>query len=146
LATTLKQLFSHLQVVGDERTNSLILKGEPAAARKIEALIRKLDVSVTASDYSRCRSAIPTREWQDALNRCAEAAEGFSSAVVGIDLVFEWGLHRHLVLEVNAFGDFFPGWVADWRVDPHSGTRGHRETAWLTNWIVDSARPPPASL
>jgi hypothetical protein len=62
-------------------------------------------------DYARCRAAIPTRDWLDALDHCAEAAACFDSAVAGVDLVFEPGFRRHAVLEVNAFGDFFPGWV-----------------------------------
>lgn len=62
-------------------------------------------------DYDRCRAAVPTREWLDALDHCAEAAACFDSAVAGVDLLFERGLRRHHVLEVNAFGDFFPGWT-----------------------------------
>ena len=58
----------------------------------------------------RCRAAIPTRDWLDALDHCAEAAACFDSAVAGVDLLFERGFRRHYVLEVNAFGDFFPGW------------------------------------
>ncbi len=62
-------------------------------------------------DYDRCRAAIPTREWLDALDHCAEAAEQFDSAIAGVDLLFERGFRRHYILEVNAFGDFFPGWT-----------------------------------
>ncbi|MBN9117893.1 MAG: STM4014 family protein [Planctomycetes bacterium] len=62
-------------------------------------------------DYGRCRAAIPTREWLDALDHCADAAACFDSTVAGVDLVFERGFRRHYVLEVNAFGDFFPGWT-----------------------------------
>jgi hypothetical protein len=62
-------------------------------------------------DEVRCRAAIPTRAWLDALDDCAAAAGCFDSRVAGVDLVFEPGFRRHAVLEVNAFGDFFPGWV-----------------------------------
>jgi glutathione synthase/RimK-type ligase-like ATP-grasp enzyme len=62
-------------------------------------------------DWDRCRAAIPTRDWLDALDHCAEAAECFDSAIAGVDLLFEPGYRRHHVLEVNAFGDFFPGWL-----------------------------------
>ena len=62
-------------------------------------------------DWDRCRAAIPTRQWLDALDHCAEAAACFDSAVAGVDLLFETGYRRHYVLEVNAFGDFFPGWL-----------------------------------
>jgi hypothetical protein len=40
----LKQLFGNAQMVGDARSNSIILKADPAAARAIEELIRRLDV------------------------------------------------------------------------------------------------------
>jgi glutathione synthase/RimK-type ligase-like ATP-grasp enzyme len=62
-------------------------------------------------DVERCRAAVPTRAWLDALDHCADAAGCFDSAVAGVDLVFERGYVRHYVLEVNPFGDFFPGWV-----------------------------------
>lgn len=62
-------------------------------------------------DYELCRAAIPTREWLDALDHCAGAAACFDSVIAGVDLLFERGFRRHYVLEVNAFGDFFPGWT-----------------------------------
>ncbi len=62
-------------------------------------------------DPARCRAAIPTRHWLDAMDHCVEAASCFDSLVVGVDLLFERGLRQHHILEVNAFGDFFPGWV-----------------------------------
>jgi hypothetical protein len=55
-----------------------------------------------------CRSAIPIRAWLDALDHCVETARLYRSAMVGVDLLFESGYHRHFILEVNAFGDFFP--------------------------------------
>jgi hypothetical protein len=63
-------------------------------------------------DFAACRAAIPTRDWLDAVDHCAEAAGCFDSAIAGVDLAFERGFHRHFVLEVNAFGDFFPGWTS----------------------------------
>jgi hypothetical protein len=47
----------------------------------------------------------------DALDHAAAAAGLFQSAVAGVDVAFERGSFRPFVLEVNAFGDFFPGWV-----------------------------------
>jgi glutathione synthase/RimK-type ligase-like ATP-grasp enzyme len=70
-----------------------------------------LHLGGTRGDYERCRAAIPTREWLDALDHCADAAACFDSTVAGVDLLFERGFRRHYVLEVNAFGDFFPGWT-----------------------------------
>jgi hypothetical protein len=58
-----------------------------------------------------CRAAIPTRAWLDAVDHCLEAAALFPSAVAGVDLLFERGFQRHYVLELNAFGDFFPGLI-----------------------------------
>jgi type II secretory pathway component GspD/PulD (secretin) len=37
-------LYGTVQIVGDARSNSIILKGDSAAARELEELIRKLDV------------------------------------------------------------------------------------------------------
>ncbi len=62
-------------------------------------------------DHERCRAAIPKRDWLDALDQCSNAAMCFDSAIAGVDLLFERGFRRHYVLEVNAFGDFFPGWI-----------------------------------
>ena len=61
-------------------------------------------------DVERCRSVIPTRVWLDAMDSCVEAAALFDAHMVGVDLVFERSFFRHFLLEVNAFGDFFPGW------------------------------------
>jgi glutathione synthase/RimK-type ligase-like ATP-grasp enzyme len=60
-------------------------------------------------DLAACRAAIPPRAWLDGLDACVGAAAQFPRcAVVGVDLLFELGYRRHFVLEVNAFGDFFP--------------------------------------
>ena len=60
-------------------------------------------------DFDRCRAAIPTREWLDALDHCADAAACFDSVIAGVDLLFERGFRRHYILEVNAFGDLLKG-------------------------------------
>jgi hypothetical protein len=70
-----------------------------------------LHLGGSRGDSTRCRAAIPTREWLDALDHCSDAAACFDSTVAGVDLLFERGFRRHYVLEVNAFGDFFPGWT-----------------------------------
>ncbi len=62
-------------------------------------------------DWQVCRAAIPTRAWLDALDHCEAAASLYRGETVGIDLLFEAGFHRHFILEMNAFGDFFPGLV-----------------------------------
>ncbi|MCE9562759.1 MAG: STM4014 family protein [Planctomycetes bacterium] len=71
-------------------------------------------------DFARCRATIPTREWLDALDHCSDAAACFDSAIAGVDLLFERGFRRHYILEVNAFGDFFPGWTNDSGQSVHS--------------------------
>jgi hypothetical protein len=62
-------------------------------------------------EVERCRAAIPTRAWLDGLDHCVEAARLYRAEMVGIDLLFESGFVRHYLLEVNAFGDFFPNLV-----------------------------------
>jgi hypothetical protein len=88
------------------------LYGRPAATifRLSSNPMTNLHLGGRRGDYARCRNMIPTRLWLDALDHCAEAASCFNSAVAGVDLLFARGYGRHYVLEVNAFGDFFPGW------------------------------------
>jgi hypothetical protein len=87
--------------------------GEPVATifRISPNPMTNLHLGGRRGDYARCRAHIPTRRWLDALDHCAEAAACFDSAVAGVDLLFERGYGNHYVLEVNAFGDFFPGWT-----------------------------------
>jgi hypothetical protein len=89
------------------------IHGRPAATifRLSSNPVTNLHLGGRRGDWERCRAAIPTRAWLDALDHCADAANCFASAVVGVDLLFERGYRRHFVLEVNAFGDFFPGWT-----------------------------------
>ncbi len=88
------------------------LYGRPVATifRLSSNPMTNLHLGGRRGDHARCRSQIPTRPWLDALDHCVEAAACFDSAVAGVDLVFERGYRRHYILEVNAFGDFFPGW------------------------------------
>jgi glutathione synthase/RimK-type ligase-like ATP-grasp enzyme len=87
--------------------------GRPVASifRLSSAPMTNLQLGGRRGDFARCRDTIPTRDWLDALDHCAEASGCFESAIAGVDLVFERGSNRHFVLEVNAFGDFFPGWI-----------------------------------
>ena len=91
--------------------------GKPAATifRLSPHPMTNLHLGGRRGHYEQCRAAIPTREWLDALDHCADAAACFDSTIAGVDLLFERGFRRHYVLEVNAFGDFFPGWT-----DAHS--------------------------
>lgn len=87
--------------------------GRPAASifRLSSGPMTNLQLGGRRGNFGACRAAIPTRDWLDALDHCADAAGCFDSAIAGVDLVFERGFLRHFVLEVNAFGDFFPGWT-----------------------------------
>ena len=91
------------------------LRGKPIASifRLSSHPMTNLQLGGRRGDPHRCRSAIPKREWLDALDHCSDAAGCFDSRIAGVDLVFEHGFRRHYVLEVNAFGDFFPGWTDD---------------------------------
>ena len=67
------------------------------------------------------------------LDHCEEAAGLYRCEAVGIDLLFEAGFHRHFILEVNAFGDFFPGLLdGDGRSIPSLELE---ETARRVGWL-----------
>jgi glutathione synthase/RimK-type ligase-like ATP-grasp enzyme len=89
----------------------VVIHGEPAFTifRLSSLPMTNLHLGGRRGDPVRCRAAIPTRAWLDALDHCVEAAELYDAAAVGVDLLFESGYLRHFILEVNAFGDFFPG-------------------------------------
>lgn len=78
--------------------------------RRSPGPITNLYLGGSRGDEERCRAAIPKRTWLDALGACVAASEQFESRSVGIDLMFDRNHQRHAILEVNAFGDFFPGW------------------------------------
>ena len=99
--------------------------GKPAAMifRLSPHPMTNLHLGGHRGDYDRCRAAIPTRDWLDALDHCSDAAACFDSAIAGVDLLFERGYRRHYILEVNAFGDFFPGWTDARRRSVHASSR-----------------------
>jgi len=85
--------------------------GQPVASlfRLSDGPITNLHLGGSRGDFAACKATIPPRDWLDGLDHASDAAEAFDSAVCGVDLIFEPGYRRHAVLEVNAFGDFFPG-------------------------------------
>ncbi len=89
----------------------VVVHGRPAfTVFRLSSLpMTNLHLGGRRGDPARCRAAIPTRAWLDGLDHCTEAAGLYRAAAVGVDLLFESGYIRHYVLEVNAFGDFFPG-------------------------------------
>jgi glutathione synthase/RimK-type ligase-like ATP-grasp enzyme len=72
--------------------------------------ITNLHLGGHRGDWAAIRRIIPTRYWLDGLNLAVEAASCFDSIVVGVDLLFEQHSWRPYILEVNAYGNFFPGW------------------------------------
>jgi len=93
----------------------VVIHGTPAFTvfRLSSQPMTNLHLGGRRGDPARCRAAIPTRAWLDGLDHCVEAARLYDSAAVGVDLLFESGYLRHYLLEVNAFGDFFPGLADD---------------------------------
>jgi hypothetical protein len=91
----------------------VVIHGEPAFTifRLSPQPMTNLHLGGRRGDPARCRAAVPTRAWLDALDHCVEASNLYPCAAVGVDLLFEAGYLRHYLLEVNAFGDFFPGYV-----------------------------------
>jgi hypothetical protein len=91
----------------------VVIHGRPAFTifRLSSLPMTNLHLGGRRGDPERCRAAIPTRAWLDAIDHCVEAAAQFDSNTVGVDLLFETGYVRHFILEANAFGDFFPGLV-----------------------------------
>jgi glutathione synthase/RimK-type ligase-like ATP-grasp enzyme len=88
----------------------VVIHGQPAFTifRRSSQPMTNLHLGGRRGDLRTCRAAIPMRAWLDGLDHCVETARLYRSAVVGIDLLFESGYARYFVLEVNAFGDFFP--------------------------------------
>ena len=88
----------------------VVIRGEVAFTifRLSHNPMTNLHLGGQRGDPARCRAAVPTRAWLDGLDHCVEAAALYRADMVGIDLLFESGYGRHFVLEVNAFGDFFP--------------------------------------
>jgi glutathione synthase/RimK-type ligase-like ATP-grasp enzyme len=89
----------------------VVIHGEPAFTvfRLSSQPMTNLHLGGRRGRPDACRAHIPTRSWLDGLDHTIEAAQLYPCAAVGVDLLFERGYLRDYVLEVNAFGDFFPG-------------------------------------
>lgn len=111
---TVQRGVPHAQLDGQNADLRVVCVGGRAVAtifRLSPHPITNLHLGGRRGDWQRCRDAIPTRHWLDALDSATAAAGCFDSLVAGVDVLFEPGFRRHVVLEVNAFGDFFPGWA-----------------------------------
>lgn len=93
----------------------VVVRGEPAFTvfRVAPGPMTNLHLGGRRGDPARCRAALTPRAWLDGLDACVAAAALYRSAMVGVDLLFEAGSLRPFVLEVNAFGDFFPNLTDD---------------------------------
>lgn len=93
----------------------IVIHGRPAFTifRLSNAPMTNLHLGGRRGDTAACRAAIPTRAWLDAMDHCVEAARLYPCSAVGIDLLFERGYLHHYILEVNAFGDWFPDFTDD---------------------------------
>jgi hypothetical protein len=91
----------------------VVIHGRPAFTvfRLSSGPMTNLHLGGRRGDATACRAVVGPRAWLDGLDHCVEAARLYRAAVVGVDLLFEAGSLRPFVLEVNAFGDFFPGLV-----------------------------------
>jgi glutathione synthase/RimK-type ligase-like ATP-grasp enzyme len=89
----------------------VVLYGQPGFVvfRLSSQPMTNLHLGGRRGPFAACRACIPTRAWLDGLDHCVEAARLYDAAMVGVDLLFERGYLRHYILEINAFGDFFPG-------------------------------------
>jgi hypothetical protein len=109
----------------------VVIHGEPAFTvfRLSANPMTNLHLGGRRGDVAACRAAIPTRAWLDALDDCVATAGLYRADMAGIDLLFESGYGRHFILEVNAFGDFFPN-LTDGR--GRSVYRAELEALWGT--------------
>jgi glutathione synthase/RimK-type ligase-like ATP-grasp enzyme len=91
----------------------VVLDGRPAFTvfRQSPHPMTNLHLGGRRGDWAACRAAVPTRAWLDALDDAVAAAGCFDARMAGVDVVFDRDFGRHYVLEVNAFGDFFPGYT-----------------------------------
>lgn len=90
----------------------VVVAGEPAFAifRRSPIPITNLHLGGRRADPDRGRVLIGRRLWLEALDDCVRAAARFEARTVGIDVLFDRPRVRHYLLELNPFGDFFPGW------------------------------------
>jgi len=77
--------------------------------------ITNLHLGGSRGDVEALRALCPKDAWARAMSDAERAARAFPALVVGVDLLFTPRFQGHALLEGNAFGDFFPGYVMDAR-------------------------------
>ena len=92
---------------------AIVIDGEVVASifRASKLPMTNLHLGGYRADPARCRRLIPQRQWADAMDLCWRAAQSFDMAALGIDLAFDRRTMEPQIIEINAFGDFFPNWT-----------------------------------
>jgi hypothetical protein len=88
------------------------VRGEPIhiVARLSSSPMTNLHLLNRRGDIDRVRDRCGVASWNSMLESCRRSASEFAGCeCVGIDVMFEPTFRRHVVLEVNAFGDLLPG-------------------------------------
>jgi glutathione synthase/RimK-type ligase-like ATP-grasp enzyme len=110
---TVQAVIAKTKVLGDEfDVRVVVVDGDVVASvfRASHLPITNLHLGGYRADAEQCRRLISRRAWADAMEHCRRAAGLFDMAAVGIDLAFDAVSGQPAILEINAFGDFFPNW------------------------------------
>ncbi len=93
----------------------VVIRNGPAIPifRQSRHPITNLFLGGRRADLASSRQAVGQRRYLDALDLARAAAESTGAHVVGVDVLFDAEGGGVYVLELNPFGDFFPGWTDD---------------------------------
>lgn len=108
---TVQSAVEKTKLDGDDFDVRVVMSGGEVLATVFRASrhpITNLHLGGYRADADRCRKLIPKRSWADAMEICRQAASLFETATAGIDLAFDRRTFEPTILEINAFGDFFP--------------------------------------
>jgi glutathione synthase/RimK-type ligase-like ATP-grasp enzyme len=111
---TVQSAIPKTRLEGDELDlRVVVIDGQVAASlfRASPLPFTNLHLGGYRAEPQRCRRGISDRNWADAMDACRQAAQLFDVAALGIDLAFDRHTMQPSILEINAFGDFFPSWV-----------------------------------
>ncbi len=113
---TVQKAIPKTRIDGDELDlRVVVIDGQVAASvfRASSLPFTNLHLGGYRADPRRCRRGISDRSWADAMDACRQAAGLFDVAALGIDLAFDRHNLQPNILEINAFGDFFPSLTDD---------------------------------
>jgi hypothetical protein len=94
----------------------LVIGGRPrhTVVRLGRGPMTNLHLKNRRGDVAMLRERMGDEAWQAGLETCTRAAALFPGCLhAGIDLLVTSGYHKHVVAEVNAFGDLLPGILHD---------------------------------